>query len=138
MAKYEGSCGCGHVKYAFEGEPINAAFCYCKECQKHTGSDKWFGLWVPKDKFAFTKGETKSYTRKGDSSKDIHHQFCSRCGTTVCVEVTVAGFYSVSASTLDDSSHFSPKMAIYTASAPKWAVFPEDVPKFDILPPEFS
>lgn len=51
------------------------------------------------------------------------------------VEVTVGNFYSVAASTLNDSNEFSPQMAIYTSSAPKWAVFPDGVPKYDILPP---
>ena len=31
----------------FEDEPVNSAFCYCKECQIHTGSDNCFGLWIP-------------------------------------------------------------------------------------------
>lgn len=136
MAEYTGKCGCGNVEYLFEGEPLNSAFCYCKECQVHTGSDKWFGLWVPINKFKFTKGLPSNYTRQGDSGKDMNYQFCADCGATLCVEVTVGGFYSVAASTLDDSSMFSPKMAIYVSSAPEWAVFPEDIPKYDILPPE--
>lgn len=69
MEKYEGSCACGTIRYFFEGEPINSAFCYCKECQVHTGSDKWFVLWVPKDKFSLTKGSPSPFTRKGDSGK---------------------------------------------------------------------
>jgi len=135
MKKYEGSCSCGSVGFCFEGEPMNSAFCYCRECQTITGSDKWFGLWVPVDKFSFTKGSPATFTRLGDSGKDMNHRFCRDCGTTVCVEVTVGGFYSVAASTLNDSRDFFPKMAIYAKSAPEWAVFPEGVPKFDILPP---
>ena len=138
MEKYEGSCACGAIKYSFEGEPINSIFCYCKECQVATGSDKWFGLWVPKDKFSFTKGSASSFTRKGDSGKNVIHQFCGACGTNLCGEATGLNIYSVSASTLAGNNNLSPKMAIYTASAPSWAVFPEGVPKFDALPPELS
>lgn len=136
MKKYEGKCSCGNIEYIFEDEIINTAFCYCQECQTHTGSDKWFGLWVPVEKFNFTKGTPATFTRLGDSGKDMNHQFCADCGTTLCVEVTIGNFYSVAASTVNENSHFIPKMAIYTASAPKWAVFPEGVPKFDVLPPE--
>ncbi|MCF6255156.1 MAG: GFA family protein [Gammaproteobacteria bacterium] len=135
MKKHKGKCSCGNIEYCFEGEPINSAFCYCKECQTHTGSDKWFGLWVPVDKFKFTKGTPSNFTRLGDSGKDMNHQFCGDCGATLCVEVTVGNFYSVAASTLDNNDEFSPQMAIYTSSAPKWAVFPADVPKYEILPP---
>ena len=53
MSVKNGSCGCGKLKYSVEGEPINSLFCYCKECQIITGSDKWFGVWVPKDKLKF-------------------------------------------------------------------------------------
>ena len=135
MKSYKGSCGCGAIQYAFTGEPINSVFCYCKECQVRTGSDKWFGLWVPKDQLTFTKGSPASFTRPGDSGQAMHHLFCGECGTNLCVEVTVADFYSVAAPTIRGDQQLSPKMAIYTASAPDWAVFPEGVPKFDILPP---
>jgi hypothetical protein len=138
MEKYEGSCACGTIRYFFEGDPINSAFCYCKECQVHTGSDKWFVLWVPKDKFSFTKGSPSSFTRKGDSGENVNYQFCGACGTTLCAEITAGDFYSVAASTLAGNKNLSPKMAIYTASAPNWAVFPEGVPKFAALPPDFS
>ena len=138
MEKHIGKCSCGKIEYCFEGEPINSAFCYCHECQTHTGSDKWFGLWVPIDKFKFTKGTPSIFTRLGDSGKDMHHKFCADCGTNLCVEVTVANLYSVAASTLSNNNEYTPNMLIYTASAPKWAVFPEGIPKFDILPPEMS
>lgn len=138
MENQLGKCSCGKIEYCFDGEPINSAFCYCHECQTHTGSDKWFGLWVPVDQFKFTKGTPATFTRLGDSGNDMHHQFCSDCGSTLCVEVTVANFYSVAVSTLSNSNDYSPNMAIYTASAPKWAVFPEGIPKFDILPPEMG
>ncbi|MCF6202505.1 MAG: GFA family protein [Methylococcaceae bacterium] len=135
MKKYEGKCGCGNIEYDFEGEPINSAFCYCRECQTHTGSDKWFGLWVPLDKLNFTKGTPSTYTRIGDSGKDISLKFCSKCATALCAEVTVGNFYSVAASTIISPNKFTPQMLIYTASAPNWAVFPEGVLKFDVLPP---
>ncbi len=138
MKGYKGRCSCGNIEYLFEEEPINSAFCYCRECQIHTGSDKWFGLWVPVDKFNFTKGTPSNFTRLGDSGKNMNHQFCGDCGTTLCVEVTVGNFYSVAASTLNNSDEFSPKMAIYAKSAPKWAVFPDGVSKYDILPPEMG
>ncbi len=137
MKKHVGQCACGNIEYCFEGDPINTAFCYCSECQKHTGSDKWFGLWVPTEKFKFTKGDPSTFTRIGDSGKKMNHQFCGNCGTTLAIEVTVGNFYSVAAPTLNDNT-FTPNMAIYTASAPTWAVFPEGIPMFDILPPNIG
>ena len=134
MKNYKGQCSCGKVEYCFEGEPINSAFCYCHDCQTHTGSDKWFGLWVLAENFRFIKGKPAVFTRVGDSGKAVHYNFCSHCGTTLLVDPTVVDFYSVSAPTVTTKNSFSPKMAIYTTSASEWAVFPKGVPKFDTLP----
>ena len=138
MTEYKGQCACGDIEYSFDGEPINTAFCFCTECQVHTGSDKWFGLWVPIDKLRFTKGKPQTFTRLGDSGKDMHHRFCASCGTTLCIDVTVAGFYSVAASTLTSDHNFTPKMSIYVASASQWATFPEGIPRFDKLPTDMG
>jgi hypothetical protein len=134
MEKHIGSCRCGGIEFYFYNDPINSIFCYCKECQAFTGSDKWFGLWVPKDNFKFTKGTPSTYTRAGDSGKDVNYKFCGTCSTALCAEVTAGNFYSVSATSLKNNK-FNPKMSIYASSAPSWAIFPNDVPKFDTLPP---
>ena len=134
MERYVGSCSCGDIEFCFESDPINTVFCYCKECQALTGSDKWFGLWVPKDSFKFTNGAPSTYSRNGSSGKAVNYQFCGRCSTALCAEITAGNFYSVSATTLKNH-RFTPKMSIYTSSAPSWATIPSDVPKFDILPP---
>lgn len=128
-----GGCGCGAIQYSFTGKPINVVFCYCKQCQIHTGSDKWFGAWVSKDRFEIVKGTPSIYTRKGDSGHDLNYIFCSKCGVTVCTEVTVGNLYSVAVSTFAEQCDLAPTMVLYAASAPKWAVFPEGVPQLDVL-----
>ena len=135
MAKiYTGRCSCGDIELSFEDEPINAVFCYCTDCQRDTGSDKWFGLWVATDKLTFSKGEPETFTRLGSSGKPVYKKFCGSCGTTLCSDFTAGGFYSVAASILDQKNDFSPRMAIYTASAANWAVYPKDIPKYDTFP----
>ena len=136
--RYIGKCGCGDIEVTFTGEPINAVFCYCTDCQRDTGSDKWFGLWVPTEKLAFTKGQPQTFTRLGSSGKPVYKKFCGSCGTTLCSDFTAGGFYSVAASILDQKDEFSPRMAIYTASAAKWAVYPPGVPKYDTFPERSS
>ncbi|QUM88932.1 GFA family protein [Moritella sp. 36] len=138
MDTQEGGCKCGAIEYSCSGKPINSVFCYCTECQSLSGSDKWFGIWFPKDSFTFTKGTPFVSTRKGDSGQDMHQMSCEECGDVLCAEVTVGNFYSVSASTLKNNKTSLPAMLIYTASAPKNAVFPASVPKFKILPPHLG
>ena len=132
--EYTGKCSCGDIELAFTGEPIKAVFCYCTDCQRDTGSDKWFGLWVANDNLTFSKGTPATLTRTGSTGKPVHKKFCGSCGTTLCSDFTAGGFYSVAASVLDQKNEFSPEMAIFTASAADWAVFPDNVPKFDTFP----
>lgn len=134
--KTKGKCACGNVAYSYKGDPINTAFCYCKECQIHTGTDKYFGVWVSSANFHIEKGAPAIFSRLGDSNKNVNHYFCKDCGTNLYVEITVVNMVSIAASTLDDSANLVPNMAIYTVSAPKWAVLPEGIPHFDRLPPK--
>ncbi|MFT5549442.1 MAG: hypothetical protein ACI9CO_001369 [Candidatus Azotimanducaceae bacterium] len=130
-----GKCACGKVEFQYEGQAINAVFCYCSECQLHTGSDKFFGVRVANDKFKLTKGSPEKYTRIGDSHKNVNYCFCKHCGTNLFSEVTFADIVSTSASTLINNDELKPNMVIYTSSAPSWAVFPKGVPRFDKNPP---
>lgn len=132
----KGQCACGKVSFEITGEPINAAFCYCTDCQLHTNSDKWFGLWVNEEDLRFTELQPETYVRKGQSGMDMVHHFCGDCGVTLAIFVEVAGFYSVAANTLANKERYRPEMLIYTKNAAPWAVYPQGVPKFDILPPE--
>lgn len=134
MNKHVGRCSCGDIEFCVDGDPINSVFCYCKECQALTGSDKWFGLWIPHPNFTVTKGAPLSYTRLGDSGKKVNYHFCGTCSTTLYADITAGGFYSVSATALRNDA-LKPTMSIYTASAPSWATFPNDVPTFETLPP---
>ncbi len=134
-----GSCQCGQVQFEFTGEPINQVFCYCTDCQKRTGSDQWFGIWVPSENFRFTgESEPAVYTTQDDAGGNIHCYTCPNCGVSLSVEFSRAGFHTVAAACIDGNEEFKPKLAIFTSSAPKWAIVPTDIPVFDKLPPEMS
>ena len=135
----KGGCQCGQVRFEFTGEPINQVFCYCTDCQTRTGSDKWFGIWVPSGNFSFI-GETvpAAYTTRDDAGGDIHCHSCPHCGVSLSIEFTRAGFHTVAAASIEGNGEFKPKMAIFTSSAPAWAILPTGIPLFDRLPPEMS
>ncbi|MBU2899216.1 GFA family protein [Vibrio hepatarius] len=138
MEKCLGVCACGKLEFECLGDPLNSVFCYCLSCQRVTNSDKWFGVWYPKDSVSFTKGKASIFIRKGDSGKNMEHMFCIKCSTTVAVFCEVGNFYSISASCLQNKEELFPNMLIYTAQAVSWAQFPIDVPKFDIIAPEMG
>ena len=134
-----GSCQCGQVTFEFSGEPINEVFCYCTDCQKRTGSDQWFGIWVPSDNFSFTGNTSPAvYTTHDDAGADIRCHTCPECGVSLSVEFTRAGFHTVAAGCIDGHAEFKPRFAMFAASAPPWAVLPTDIPVFDRFPPEMG
>ncbi len=135
----KGGCQCGQVGFEFSGDPINQVFCYCTDCQSRTGSDHWFGIWVPSDHFRFT-GETQPtvYTTQADNGGDIHCYTCPNCGVSLSVEFAFAGFHTVAASNIEGNDEFKPKLAIFTASAPEWAILPSNIPVYDKFPPEMG
>ena len=135
----KGSCQCGQVRFEFTGEPLNQVFCYCTDCQKRTGSDHWFGIWVACQNFRFN-GETDpvAYTTLDDAGGDIHTYSCPNCGVSLSTEFTRAGFHTVAAGSIEGNGEFRPNLAIFTSSAPAWALIPSDIPVFDRLPPEMG
>ena len=131
-----GGCRCGEVQYAFTGDFVGSVFCYCTECQRRTGSDKFFGVWVPSENFRITRGTPTTYTRSSDTDNLYQHCFCPRCGTNLYAIAPHVGIHVLYVTSLDVSTDITPSMAIFTSSAPSWATFPDDVPQFDRMPPE--
>jgi Glutathione-dependent formaldehyde-activating enzyme len=43
---YEGGCQCGGCRYRVRGTVLTLFACYCKECQKQTGSAFSMALWI--------------------------------------------------------------------------------------------
>ncbi|MDD4886405.1 MAG: GFA family protein [Thiomonas sp.] len=73
--KYKGSCHCGQIAFAVEGELTQAMACNCSICSRK-GSLLWF---VPRDKLTLLTPETNLSTYTFNKHV-IKHQFCPRCG----------------------------------------------------------
>lgn len=74
---FEGSCHCGAVTFAVEGDPpMSAMSCNCSHCRR-----KGFLLaFIPKDAFTLHSGADKLRGYTFNKHK-IEHQFCTICGT---------------------------------------------------------
>jgi len=91
---WTGGCQCGAVRFAVEGPLGEASICYCRMCQKATGSA--FGLFVRVDRehLSWTRGEPKRFV----SSNVARRGFCADCGTPLTweydggLDITVAAF----------------------------------------------
>ena len=83
MTKLAGGCSCGTIRFELSEPPIWVLACHCNACKKRTGSN--YGLSAVCDSTTvetFT-GDTKTYSRGGDSGNEVHYEFCPNCATTI-------------------------------------------------------
>ena len=90
---------------------------------------------MPKSLFKLTAGTPKTYTRKGDSGKDVTYQFCPNCPGIVTVSAEVfPQVYIIKWGTLDDRGILDqayPQREIYTRNRYKRLPPYEGVPQVE-------
>ena len=134
MAKLEGGCLCGSVRYSASGEPAMTAVCHCTHCQKQTGTSFSVIVGVPDDSLAVS-GTLKVVEDTGESGQPVHRKFCPECGSPILSTVDVVpGISFIKAGTLDDPSWLEPSVEIWCRSAQPWVAHPETTRKFDTDP----
>ncbi len=132
---FTGGCTCGAVRYECSAEPIMSANCYCRDCQRSSGTALASVLIVPKAAFKLTKGELKHYEVTADSGNKVSRGFCPNCGSPILSLLTgMADVVAVKAGSLDDPSRFKPAANVYMASAQSWAPVRADLLRFEKMP----
>ena len=129
-----GGCLCGAVRYTTSAQPIIAANCHCRDCQRASGGAYVSAVLLPRAGVAIT-GPVKYFEVKGGSGNAVKRGFCPECGARLFGMPDIAPqMMSVTAGSLDDPSWFRPAMDIYTASAQPWAHMDPALPKFPRSP----
>jgi hypothetical protein len=59
------------MRYSASGEPAVTSICYCRDCQRQTGSAFIEVVAVPKEKFSI-QGDLRTFTNAGDSGRKLH------------------------------------------------------------------
>ena len=132
--KLVGGCACGAVRYECEGEPVLAAHCHCRDCQRASGAAMSTVFAVPRAAFRRV-GLTSTYATTGDSGNPVVRHFCADCGSPLFTDVNVLpDLQFVRAASLDDPAAVSPTMHIYCASAQPWGKPLDDLPHFAKMP----
>lgn len=130
-----GGCSCGAVRYRFSS-PLFMGRCYCRDCQRSTGSGHAPVLAVLADDLEVTGvlGWHGSISRSGYRTE---RGFCVQCGTALIgrLEKNPAA-RAILAGTLDDTSIFTPQFSMWCESAPPWDTPSSALLKFDRQPPE--
>jgi hypothetical protein len=134
-AELTGGCACGAVRYEISGAPVFSGNCYCRDCQRSSGTAMASILGVPKGTVKILQGEARYFELTADSGNKISRGFCPTCGTPLfSLLAGMPDLMGIKASSLDDPSRFSPAMNLFTSSAPAWAPLAENLPNFPKMP----
>jgi hypothetical protein len=105
VALHEGGCLCGAIRYAVSGQALRVTHCYCRFCQRATGSTHMVEPIWRAGSFSPIRGKPRVYsTRSAGSGKEVSVHFCADCGTNLYLSFErfpdVVGLYG---GTLDDA-----------------------------------
>jgi hypothetical protein len=127
MAKIEGGCLCGAMRYSADVEPAMQVICHCKTCQKNSGSAYSLNVAVPLDSLSVTGDSLKTYVDgSGASGKPFNRHFCSECGSHLYSDGEAYGPLAfIKAGTLDDAGWLDPPLHIWCAEKLPFVAIPE-------------
>ena len=130
-----GGCLCGAIRYLIAGAPAFVGQCYCKDCQKATGTGHSTVIGVLEAQLNIS-GEPAVYASHGGSGGEVRRHFCPVCASRLYTGADSAGpMRMVQAGTLDDPNAVTPTVAIYVKDALSWDRIDSGVAKFEQLPP---
>ena len=134
MTIRKGGCLCGRIKYFFHADKVDAVSCYCRDCQRVTGSPLTTVVAVSVDHLNI-EGHTSTYSNKSASGRNVTRHFCPNCGSQLFTEAEMApGVKFVKCSTLDRPSEAVPSANFWLSSAARWAPIDEKIACFDENP----
>ena len=131
---YEGGCRCGAIRYKCSAEPIASYHCYCRDCQRESGTAFGSRISINTPDFSLLSGEPKWYGTGPDDGERVHRYFCEACGSGIYSVNTEIDIVFISVGSLDDPSVFQPTMSFWVSSAQPWVTVNENLTNFDTQP----
>jgi len=123
MAKIEGGCLCGQVRYSSAEQPMMTGVCHCKSCQRQTGTSYSVIVAVSEANLTVTGDSLSVFETVGDSGKPTRRRFCNQCGSPLfSTSEVLPDMAFVKAGTLDDTSWLEPQMHIWCSEKQPWVV----------------
>ncbi|KIK62127.1 hypothetical protein GYMLUDRAFT_42123 [Collybiopsis luxurians FD-317 M1] len=81
-----GTCLCKSIQFEVKGDPVHYTVCYCKNCQKASGSGFMMNVWFQDENYIMKTGEDVLkvfYDTNTNSGRPLARYFCSNCGSNV-------------------------------------------------------
>lgn len=128
MSRKKGSCLCGALTYAIDGEVDGVWMCHCSLCRKASGGTGNAIVIVKRENFHWLTGEDHRVTYVLRPTYSITR--CKTCGTPLPAEEDEDNVY-LTAGTLDEPLGVGIKKRIFCASRADWDSDSEDARYFD-------
>ena len=128
----EGGCACGAVRYRLASEPLIVHCCHCLNCQRQTGSAFVINLLIEAQQVEILAGDPRPVDAPRDDGSVQKIFRCSRCQAAIFSEYGRPEVWFVRGGTLDDPTHITPDVHIYTRSKVGWVTLGEDTPAFEV------
>jgi hypothetical protein len=130
----KGSCLCGTVTYAIEGELGNGYFCHCQRCRKAGGSVFAANARIAKEQFKLLTGQD-SFKRYDSQATGLTRFFCGDCGSPIASERSDPPLMAIRLGTLDTPLPQSPIAGhIFVGSKAEWLEIHDDLPQYAARP----
>lgn len=132
--KAQGTCLCGRINVAIDGDPIRMAQCHCRDCQQSSGTGHMSLVFIAEDNVDI-KGDASAYAVTTDSGNTYTRHFCAKCGSRVFGRNTFRpGVIAIPVGIFEDRSWFNPQAVVYCRNRDAWDTTSKDVPNFDAMP----
>ena len=121
-----GRCMCGTVSYSVSEPLLGMALCYCKRCQRRTGTAFSATALTQPGSFEITDGadSVKTYEPGGDG---WNKSFCSECGGQLYTSNPEnPDLIAIRAGSLDEDPGVRPGLHQFTDYASAWWPVPDD------------
>ena len=124
---HTGSCFCGAVKYAVEGDLGRTYYCHCSRCRKTSGSAFSANAVIAPAQFKVLAGE--ELLTSFIASNGVVRTFCSCCGSHLTVNKDDQ--MRLRLGSLDTPLNAVLDMHTFTASKADWFPILDDLPHYD-------
>lgn len=129
-----GSCVCGAVQYAIEGDGFEFQQCFCSRCRKKSGSAYAANYFVYADQLRYTRGEDKVRRFELPTAKYWSTCWCGDCGSAMPWLSRTGKAWIVPAGGLDEAPAMRPRRNIYFGSRADWYEHADALETFETFP----
>lgn len=132
-----GGCLCDKIRYSLSGSPDWVVQCYCRDCQRATGTGHTTIAAYHLADQVVVEGNPRRFTTAGDTGGNVHRHFCECCGSRLFTTSDLSGPMAIfQCGTLDDPNSIQPTAAIYVKDKITWDSIDPALPQFPAMSPD--